>query len=57
MAKFVVAVVGLPGVNPLSCNSCFPGERGCKKTQQPSGPNDLRAQIRLRMWDTALNAR
>ena len=35
----------------------FPRREGCKKTQKPSGPNDLRAQIRLRMWDTALNAR
>jgi hypothetical protein len=54
MAKFVVAVVGLPTVNPLKCNSCFPAERGCKKTQKP---RDLRAQIRLWIWDTALNAR
>jgi len=55
MAKFVVAVVKLPGVNPLKCNSCFPAERRRMKTQKPSVPKDLRTQIRLQVWDTALN--
>jgi len=48
MAKFVVSVVGLPGVNPLKCNSCFPAERGCKKTQKPSVPKDLGAALNAR---------